>query len=385
MLQSGAERTRTITRNENDASERGAEVEPGGVRAGVGGDFFEDGGGGGRRAPSPEAGGFGGIEYHPRDVEGAGLWVGGDGVGAEGVVAPIGELAERPGGGGTAGEIGDAVGGGECGRGELFGEERGEVARVEAIADLVAVATEADVAERALAEVGVQPVGEDALIGAAELAGPSEDAAAVDEDGEVERGAVFEGEGFAGEFGGAVEGDGGGGGKFLGDAGGADAAGETGRGGDGAEGVLVDFDGECGEGRDRVDAARGEQNKTGAVGLAELEHVDRAPEVVLDELAGTGLAIDASEDAGIGGGVDDPIDGGERLEVAGGAEVAVKEFDADFFEAVAVGLAAGADEIIEADEGVAGAGFGEGAREGAADKAAHTGDQNSHGWDGCEN
>jgi hypothetical protein len=96
-------------------------------------------------------------------------------------------------------------------------------------------------------------------------------------------------------------------------------------------GVVGDFDGERGERRDAVNAARGEKNKTGAVSLAELEHVDRAPEVVLDELAGTGLAIDASEDAGIGGGVDDPIDSGERLEIAGGAEVAVEEFHADFF------------------------------------------------------
>ena len=151
-------------------------------------------------------------------------------MGAEGVVAPIGELAERPGGGGTAGEIGDAVGGGECGRGELFREERGEVAGMETIADLMPVATEADVAERALAEVGVQPVGEDALVGAAELTGPSEDAAAVDEDGEVECCAVFEGEGFAGEFGGAVERDGGGSGEFFGDAGGCEAGRERGEG-----------------------------------------------------------------------------------------------------------------------------------------------------------
>lgn len=95
--------------------------------------------------------------------------------------------------------------------------------------------------------------------------------------------------------------------------------------------MLVDFDGERGEGRDRVDAARAEENEAGAVGLAELEHVDRAAQVVLDELAGTGLAIYASEDAGVGGGVDDPIDGREGFEVARGAEVAVKEFDADFF------------------------------------------------------
>ena len=107
---------------------------------------------------------------------------------------------------------------------------------METIADLMPVATEADVAERALAEVGVEPVGEDALVGAAELAGTGEDTAAVDEDGEVERGAVFEGEGFAGEFGGAVEGDRGGGGKLLGDAGGCEAGRERGEGKTGRRG-----------------------------------------------------------------------------------------------------------------------------------------------------
>ena len=95
--------------------------------------------------------------------------------------------------------------------------------------------------------------------------------------------------------------------------------------------MVGDFDGERGERRDAVDATRREEDEAGAVGLAELEHVDRAAQVVLDELAGTGLAIDASEDAGVGGGVDDPIDGRKRLEIARGAEVAVKEFDADFF------------------------------------------------------
>ena len=145
------------------------------------------------------------------------------------------------------------------------------------------------------------------------------------------------------------------------------------------EGVLVDFDGEGGEGRDGVDAAGGEENEAGAVGLAELEHVHRAPEVVLDELAGARFAVHAGEDARVGGGIDDPVDGGERFEVARGAEIAVEEFNAEFFQGVAVGLAAGADKIVEADESVAGAGFGEGAREGAADKAAHTGDQDSHG------
>ena len=95
--------------------------------------------------------------------------------------------------------------------------------------------------------------------------------------------------------------------------------------------MVGDFDGERGERRDAVDATRRDEDEAGAVSFAELEHIHRAPEVVLDELARAGLAVDAGEDAGVGGGVDDPIDGREGFEVAGGAEVAVEEFDADFF------------------------------------------------------
>lgn len=151
------------------------------------------------------------------------------------------------------------------------------------------------------------------------------------------------------------------------------------RGGDGPERVVDHFDGQRSEGRDRVDATSREEDEAGAMGFAELEHVHRAAEVVFDELTGTGFAVDPGKDARVGGGVDDPVDGGKGFEVAGRTEVTMEEFDAELFEGVAIGLAAGADEIVEADEGVAGAGFGEGACEGAADKAAHTGDQDSHG------
>ena len=169
------------------------------------GNFFKDDGGGGLRAPGPQAGGFSGVEDHPRDVEGAGRGIGSDGVRAEGLIAPIGELAEGHRGGGAAGEIRDAVGSRQGRRGELFREHWDEVAWVEAIADLMAVSAEADVFERALAEVGVEPIGEDALVSATELAGTGKDAAAVDKHRKIKGRAVFEGEGFAGEFGGAVE------------------------------------------------------------------------------------------------------------------------------------------------------------------------------------
>ena len=143
------------------------------------------------------------------------------------------------------------------------------------------------------------------------------------------------------------------------------------------------FDGQGGERRDRIDATRAEEDKTGAMGFAEFEEIDRAGEVVFDELAGAGLAVHAREDAGIGGGVDHPIHGGERLEVAGGTEIGVEDFDAKFFEFGAVRFTAGADKIIEAIELMTGARGGEGAGERAADEAANAGDENAHGAEVC--
>ena len=42
--------------------------------------------------------------------------------------------------------------------------------------------------------------------------------------------------------------------------------------------------------------------------FAEFEQIDRAAEVVIYELTGAGFAVDAGEYAGIGGGVDDPVE-----------------------------------------------------------------------------
>ena len=90
---------------------------------------------------------------------------------------------------------------------------------MEAVADLVAEAVEADVFQRAAFAPGVDPESEDALVGLAELAGAGHHAAAVDPDREIEGQAVFEGESLGGELGGAVEGNWRGGGEGFGDAG----------------------------------------------------------------------------------------------------------------------------------------------------------------------
>jgi hypothetical protein len=104
---------------------------------------------------------------------------------------------------------------------------------------------------------------------------------------------------------------------------------------------------------DGVNAARGEQDETGAVALAVFEEVDGAVEVVVNEIAGRRAAVHTGEDARVGGG-DDEVGGGERVDLGSEAEVGGDDADAESKERVAVGLAAGADVIIEADDLVAG-------------------------------
>ena len=123
-------------------------------------------------------------------------------------IAPSSELPEGHRGFSSAGEVDDSVRGCEFSRGEdLVEDQGGQVARVEAVADLVALTIEADVAQRSAAEMAIDPVGEDTLVGTAELPRTGHDSAAVDENLETESLSVFQREHFAGEFRGAVEGD----------------------------------------------------------------------------------------------------------------------------------------------------------------------------------
>src|SRR5579862_9791753 len=106
-------------------------------------------------------------------------------MGAEAGIAPGSELGERHGilHPPPSGEDAPAAG---ANLAHLGIEQRGEVAGMESVADLFAGTVETDVAKRATTEVGVDPIGENSLVGRAELAGAGENAAAVDPDGEAE-------------------------------------------------------------------------------------------------------------------------------------------------------------------------------------------------------
>ena len=122
----------------------------------------------------------------------------------------------------------------------------------------------------------------------------------------------------------------------------------------------------------------------GAVGLAVLEHIDRAAEVVLDELPAAGLAVHAGEDAGVGGGVDDRVDFRQGLEVAGGPEIGVADLHAEAFQLEPVEFAAGTDEVVEAVDFPLRRMGAEIFRQGGADKTADARDEDFHAQAGRE-
>lgn len=190
------------------------------------GDFFEDLVSRCGWAPVPEGLGFTGIQDHPGDVEGAVFGFGDNFMVAKAFIAPSRELAEGHRGFCSPREINDSIGRSELLRGkDLVQNQGGQIARVQAVADLVTFPIEADVAERPAAEMAVDPVGEDTLVGTTELSSSGHDAATVDESREAKCFTEFQRKHFAGEFAGAVEGDWRLGGKRFADAEGGDARG----------------------------------------------------------------------------------------------------------------------------------------------------------------
>ena len=70
---------------------------------------------------------------------------------------------------------------------------------------------------------------------------------------------------------------------------------------------------------------------------------------MFEQLARAGFAIHAREHAGIRGGINHEIGGGQGFKIRRAADIRVENFHAERGEFAAVQLAAGADEIIHAD------------------------------------
>ena len=141
----------------------------------------------------------------------------------------------------------------------------------------------------------------------------------------------------------------------------------------------MNFNREGCEGRDGIDPAGAKQDEGRLAGLAMLEQVDCAEEVVFNELAGAGFSVHTGEDTGICGGVDDSINLGNSFQIASRADVAVEDFDAERLELCTISFAAGTDEIIDSKDFQVSPMSQQGFGQRAANESANACDENFHG------
>ena len=248
-----------------------------------------------------------------------------------------------------------------------------KVLGVEAITNLMSRAFKTDVFEGGLSGPAMDPVAEDSLVGFAKLPSPSHDPAAVDPHGEAEGCPVLQGQLLAGQLARPVEGNGCRRGKIFrypAEPGRAAALLED-------KGALLFNHRKSTEGRDRVNPTGAEQDHPGRLPFADFQKVYRSPEVVLQQFAAAGLAIHPSENAGIGGGVDDPIDATGLLEVLLPPDVPHPKLHPSRLDDGAVELTARATEVIKTADLVARLAEAEGQL--GTNKAADAADQNFHG------
>jgi hypothetical protein len=124
----------------------------------------------------------------------------------------------------------------------------------------------------------------------------------------LEAGGVLLRKAFGGKLGGAVERDG----RFCAEVSLTPAALTDSARADAVENKAEDSStqGQLHQRGNGVDAAGAEQDETGVGSAAVFQQIDGAEQIVFKQLACAGFAVAAGQNAGLGGGVDDPIDAG---------------------------------------------------------------------------
>ena len=110
---------------------------------------------------------------------------------------------------------------------------------------------------------------------------------------------------------------------------------------------------------------------------AVLEHVHGADEIVFDELTARGVPVDAGKDGWIRGRIHDDVGSGQRLEIGGESDVGMMDGNSERAKGGAVLLAAGAHEVVEADQ-LVGAPLNPAANQSGSHEPAGAGEEDFH-------
>ena len=116
------------------------------------------------------------------------------------------------------------------------------------------------------------------------------------------------------------------------------------------EPAALQTDRNCREPVDRVNPAGAQHQEPAPPLPRQLQQVGGADQIMLDELPAAGFAVHARQHAGIGGGIQDPVAGRERFQIARVANIPVNQPDSAPAKRGPVQFAAGAHEVVQADE-----------------------------------
>src|SRR5712692_8686825 len=159
---------------------------------GVKGDLERDGFEGRGGCPIPCNVSAGRVQDDPGRIVRAAVRLTLDLVGTETLLAPQAKLREREAVSETPSDVDEPLD--RVRRGvHLFYQQRKQILWMKIVPDLVPGAAEPDVLQGLLVAIGVNPEGEDALVGFPELSGAGENTATIDEDGQVESEPVLQG------------------------------------------------------------------------------------------------------------------------------------------------------------------------------------------------
>ncbi|OQC22984.1 MAG: hypothetical protein BWX68_02975 [Verrucomicrobia bacterium ADurb.Bin063] len=329
----------------------------------------------GLRFPAPNLGGPAGIQDQPGDIKRAVPGFGRNRVLPKPLRAPRAQLPQRSALPQAAARIQHPRLGGVR-PGYLLRDQRQQITRVKAIAHLAPGAIKPDILQRPPPAIAVNPIRKDALVNPAKLARAGQHPAPENEHRQIEALGILASQEFRSAFGTAVERQRRLGGELLRDAPGPEPRNR--RVGARHKPVALRVHRNGRERANRIDPAGAEQGKATTPLLLQLQHVDRAHKIMLEQLAAAGPAVHTGQHARIGGRLDNPVAAGQGFEVAGDADIAMKQPDAQPAQRPAVGLAAGAREVVQAEDLPVRPPFPQPAGERAAHKTANAGEENAH-------
>ena len=141
---------------------------------------------------------------------------------------------------------------------------------------------------------------------------------------------------------------------------------------------IHDFDGECRQRGNGVDATGAQQDEAHPVSAAVFQQVDCPAKIVIEEFLSAGFSVHTGKDTRIGGAIKDPIGGGKVGKILFVADVPHPHINTQGAKWLEVRLATLSDQAVDASDPDTGQMFEQTAGDDGSGKTTNSGDQYFH-------